>query len=226
MTVANSYLKGQGIEIGALHNPLPVSRHVQVQYVDRMTVAELKTHYPDLAELALVTVDVVDDGEQLSAFADASQDFVIANHFIEHCQNPILAIENMLRVLKPDGILYLGIPDKRYTFDLTRPVTSIDHLLRDYREGPDWSREDHFKEWAKFVCLKYTDDSNPGDTSRINHEAHHYMEKNYSIHFHVWTQTEILELLITLKRSLGFSFEIESFTKNKDEIIVVLKKHI
>ena len=244
ITIANQYLNGKGIEIGALHNPLPVSRKAEVQYVDRMTVAELKTQYPDLTDLELVAVDIIDDGEQLLTLGDETQDFVIANHFIEHCQNPILAIENMLRVLKPNGILYLGIPDKRYTFDLNRPLTTIDHLLKDYQDGPNWSRKQHFQDWAKYVCLKYIEDSKDIEDSRdgtnlvrvstvdastvevstIDQEAQRYMDMNYSIHFHVWTQTEILELLTTLKRSLGFPLEVELFTKNKDEMIVVLKK--
>jgi ubiquinone/menaquinone biosynthesis C-methylase UbiE len=70
-------------------------------------VPELRTHYAELAEYELVAPDVIDDGERLAAFGDESQDFVIANHFIEHCEDPIEAVTNALRVLKPGGILYL-----------------------------------------------------------------------------------------------------------------------
>ena len=34
----------------------------------------------------------------------------------------------------PGSILYLAVPDKRYTFDADRPVTPTDHVLRDYQE--------------------------------------------------------------------------------------------
>lgn len=39
--VAATYLKGNGIEIGALHNPLKVSEKVRVRYLDQMTVGDL-----------------------------------------------------------------------------------------------------------------------------------------------------------------------------------------
>lgn len=219
------YLKGSGIEIGALHNPLNVSGKATVRYVDRMTAIDLKAHYPEQKDLPLVNVDIVEDGETLTSIPSASQDFVIANHFLEHCQNPIKTIDSMLRVLKPEGILYLGIPDKRYTFDVYRPTTDIDHLLKDYREGAEWSRKQHFLEWAKFPTLGYTSESEGIDDPRIEAEATRFMEQDYSIHYHVWTQTEILELLVTLQRTLQFPFDVELFLKNKDEMVLVLRKH-
>ena len=58
-------------------------------YVDRMGVGELRAHYPELEQYELVTPDVVDDGESLTTVAADSVDFVVANHLIEHCQDPI-----------------------------------------------------------------------------------------------------------------------------------------
>ena len=60
-----SYLKGGGIEVGALHGPLPVSGQAKVRYVDRMSVSDLRKHYPELDHVDLVDVDVIDDGEVL-----------------------------------------------------------------------------------------------------------------------------------------------------------------
>lgn len=223
-TVANYYLKGQGIEVGALHNPLQTPEVAHVQYVDRLTVDELRSHYPELAEVPLVEIDIVDDGERLNSIPDASQDFVVANHFIEHCQDPIRTLQMMLRVLKPGGILYLGIPDKRYTFDKDRPVTTTDHLLQDYYEGPGQSKRQHFQEFSKFCWLGYTNDSEDIDDAKIEEAADRFIEQDYSIHFHVWTQTEILELLVTLKKTLDFGFEVELFLKKQDEMILILRK--
>src|SRR5512137_1946907 len=128
-SLASLYLRGEGIEIGALHNPLKVAPGAKVRYVDRMSVSDLRNQYPELSGKKLVPVDMVADGELLESIGDDSQDFVIANHFVEHCQNPLLAIENMMRVLRPEGILYLALPDKRYTFDRGRPVTPLAHLI-------------------------------------------------------------------------------------------------
>jgi SAM-dependent methyltransferase len=149
--LASKYLSGDGIEIGALHSPLKIPAKAKVRYVDRMSVADLRKQYPELARCKLVEVDIIDNGEKLSTIEDCSFDFVIANHMIEHCQEPIGTMQQFLRVLKPGGVLYMAVPDKRYTFDFDRSVTSIDHLVRDYRDGSGWSKMQHFEEWCRLV---------------------------------------------------------------------------
>jgi SAM-dependent methyltransferase len=215
--IAVKYLAGDGIEIGALHSPLTVPPRARVKYVDRLPTVELRRQYPELASLPVVEPDILDDGEQLANVGDATQDFVIANHFVEHCQNPLHAVGNMLRVLKEGGVLYLTIPDMRYTFDLDRPVTSVEHVLRDYEEGPEWSRKQHFEEWVRFV-------SKVKDASAAEKQVNDLMGMDYSIHFHAWTQSEMFELLIALKKRVGASFDIELFLKNGAECIFILRK--
>lgn len=217
--IAWRYLSGSGIEVGALHSPLAIPPTATVRYVDRMSVSELRQQYKELAEHNLVDVDIIDNGEILSSLADASVDFVIANHMIEHCQNPIGTIEHHLRVLKPGGILYMAVPDKRYTFDRDRPVTPLEHLIRDYQEGAEWSKYPHFEEWTRLVNKIVPED-------QVAASVKHLMEIDYSIHFHVWTQMEFLELLTYCQRGLSFPFEIELLQKNEDEMefITVLRK--
>lgn len=215
-SIACQYLAGDGIEIGALHSPLEVPSNVKIHYLDRMSTAQLQQTYPELSQHKLVEVDIVDDGETLSSLPDLSLDFIVANHMIEHCQNPIFSLENWLRVLKPGGILYIAVPDKRYTFDCERPVTSLDHLMRDYTEGAEWSRYSHFEEWTRLVD-KFSEPDIPARAKGL-------AELNYSIHFHVWTPIEFLELLISCRTSLFFAFEIELLQKNGGEFIVILSK--
>jgi SAM-dependent methyltransferase len=217
-TIAHKYLSGNGIEIGALHTPLKTPKETRVKYLDRLPVAELRAQYPELAEYNLIEPDIIADGELLNGVVDASQDFVIANHFIEHCQNPLLALSNMFRVLKDNGILYLAVPDKRYTFDIDRPVTPLNHLLRDFNEGPEWSRRQHFEEWTRLV----------DKVSEVEVDKHvsALMEKDYSIHFHVWTQKDLLELVSALRENLNLSFDVELFLKQEGECVFVLRKTI
>jgi SAM-dependent methyltransferase len=163
-----------------------------------------------------VEVDVVSDGEKLSEFDAGSFDFVIANHFLEHCENPIAAVESFLRVLKPGGIVYLAVPDKRYTFDAGRAITGLQHLIRDYREGPGWSRDEHFREWRALVELEFRNDPQRSMETLTC--------QSYSIHFHVWTSVEILEIIVYLKRNLDFGFELEKFIRGKSEIVAILRK--
>jgi predicted SAM-dependent methyltransferase len=213
--IAEAFLKGDGIEIGALHMPLKVPEKARVKYVDRLTVTELRMQYPELDNEQLVNVDILDDGERLSAIDDMSQDFVIANHFLEHCQNPIEAFLNLFRVVKLNGIVYLAIPDKRYSFDIDRPVTHFEHLMRDYTEGPDWSRRHHFEEWAKLV-------SKAKDEAEAHRQIDALTKMNYSIHFHVWTQGEMIEFVQAMRKYL--QFEIELMLRNVNEVIFILRK--
>jgi predicted SAM-dependent methyltransferase len=206
---------GVGIEVGALHHPVKVGKGVQVKYVDRLSVEKLREQYPELSKMQLVEADVVADGETLEPIESFTQDFVIANHFLEHCQNPILTTENMLRVLKRKGILFVSIPDKRYTFDVNRPITPYEHLVRDYKEGPEVSRRQHFEEWVR-LANKVT------DNFEVERQIKHLVEINYSIHFHVWTEAEMIEFFLNQKCT--HDFEIELFSRNINEMIFVLRK--
>jgi SAM-dependent methyltransferase len=213
--IAGRYLRGEGIEIGALHNPLDVPRAARVRYVDHLPVDELRQHYPELADAPLVDVDILDDGERLATIADASQDFVIANHFLEHCEDPLGALGNMIRVLRPGGVLYLAVPDKRFTFDAARPVTSTDHVLRDHREGPEGSRRGHYEEWARLV----------DKVAEPEAHATALLDRGYSIHFHAWTQWELLEVVKTAADELKLDFDIELMLKNRHEVVFVLRRN-
>jgi SAM-dependent methyltransferase len=210
------YLKGNGIEIGALHNPLKVSSKAHVKYLDRYDYTGLNAHYPELKR-SFVKVDIIDDGELLGAVADGSQDFVIANHFLEHCKNPLLTLSHMYRVLKKNGILYLALPDKRFTFDAKRPITPLEHLLQDYHTGPEFSKLQHYEEWVRLV-------DGIEDTACAAKRTKELMEQDYSIHFHVWTQREIMEMILHLKQLFGIQFDLEVCLKHGVEFITVLRK--
>jgi predicted SAM-dependent methyltransferase len=214
--VAARYLRGEGLEIGALHNPLPVPPAVRVRYVDRMPVPELERHYPELHGKPLVPVDVIDDGEHLASVPDESVDFVIANHFLEHCQDPIGALGTMFRVVRRGGVVYLAIPDMRFTFDADREVTPPEHLLDDHRNGPEGSKRHHFEEWARLV-------DKVGEAD-VDAHATKLLEDDYSIHFHVWTQADAFELLSLARRELGLDFDVELAMRNGHENVFVLRK--
>jgi predicted SAM-dependent methyltransferase len=214
--LAVQYISGEGIEVGALHAPLEVPEGTKVHYVDRMSATDLRKQYPELSAVNLIDPDIVDDGEKLSKIQDNVWDFVIANHMIEHCQNPIDAIQNFLRVLKEGGILYMGVPDKRYTFDLDRPLTDLDHLVRDYKEGPEWSKQSHYQE---YVCLV---DKVPEE--QVAARVQLLLNMDYSIHFHVWKPDSFLEMLSYCQGKLGFPFTLEKFQENDFEFICILKK--
>lgn len=100
---------GQGIEVGALHCPLPLPPGARGRYVDHHTAEELRRLRAD-AGAGIVGTDLLADGFTLGCIADASQDFVVANHVLEHASDALGTLEHWLRVLRPGGILFVAVP--------------------------------------------------------------------------------------------------------------------
>lgn len=217
--LAARFLQGEGLEIGALHQPLELPPHAKARYVDRMLVDDLRREYRELADWNLTGVDVVDDGEKLLTIAEGSQDFIVANHFLEHCENPIRTIETHLGKLRPGGVLFYAVPDKRFTFDFRRPVTPLEHMVADYEEGPERSRAEHYEQWTRLVVVE-----NGESEAQSVARAREFEAAAYSIHMHVWTQAEFLELILDCRRRFGEEFDIEASGRQGIEFIVVLRK--
>jgi SAM-dependent methyltransferase len=222
--LARTFLRGDGIEIGALHNPLPVPDGVKVRYVDRLSRGDLYRHYPELEQFDLVEVDIIDNGEALEKIPSKSQDFVIANHFLEHCQDPIATLKNFARVLEAGGIVYMALPDKRFTFDQDRPRTSLEHLIEDHRGGPERSRDQHYREWVTLVEPHFQRRYEGGAV--VASRVAELQAQGYSIHFHAWVPEDVSELLRHCIEQERLPFEIlfaGEFNDNH-EMIYVLRK--
>jgi SAM-dependent methyltransferase len=52
------------------------------------------------------------DGTYLATIPDASFDWVYSSHCLEHISDPLTAVENWWRVLKPQGHLIIMVPDE------------------------------------------------------------------------------------------------------------------
>lgn len=214
--LARRYLHGDGLEIGALHRPLRLPPDATVRYVDRVDLAALRGQYPELAGEKLVEVDVIDDGEKLESQPDASADFIIANHFIEHTEDPLGTIESHLRVLRPGGILYMAVPDRRRTFDSLREPTPLEHVVRDHEQGPAGSRRGHQEEWARLV------ERVPPEQVQARADA---LERaDYSIHYHVWDPAGFTQLLEHARDRRELPFAVESLTSNEHEFVAILRR--
>lgn len=213
-------IQGSGIEIGALHNPMPLNSDVIVKYVDRLPKETLMKHYPEVIT-PLVDIDIIDDGEKLTTFNDNSLDFIIANNFIEHCKNPILAIKSHLSKLKNNGTLFYIVPDKRFTFDKERELTTIEHLMDDYFNDDivtDIDRHyNHYIEWA-LTC-------NNLKGEEAQKQAKYLHDIDYSIHFHTFTNQSLLNFINYCKKMFT-NFEIQLFAQCGIENIIIVKKMI
>ena len=79
------YVRGNGLEIGAFHNPFPFNPfQTTMTYLDKKTTEETRKMAHEDKNLGprtkVVNVNIVDCGETLSKVEDESYDFVIASH--------------------------------------------------------------------------------------------------------------------------------------------------
>jgi predicted SAM-dependent methyltransferase len=131
--------KGLGLEIGPSHNPIaPKKKGFNVHILDHASAAELRDKYQghDVNVDNIEEVDFVWHGETFQELIGKTgcYDWIIASHVIEHIPDLISYFQQCEALLKPDGILSLVIPDKRYCFDYFSSSSSTGNVLDAYSE--------------------------------------------------------------------------------------------
>jgi SAM-dependent methyltransferase len=212
--LARRYIRGSGIEFGALHFPLSIPPGVTVKYADLKPAAELRVSNPDVADIK--APDIITDFESMTGVGDDSQDFVIANHVLEHVEDPLRALKSVSRVLHARGVAYLALPDKRFTFDKHRQITSLDHMIKDHRDGPDWSVAAHYDEWCR--CVDGLSDGPHAEKVAI------MLEQHSNIHFHVWDYPAMLNLFAYVMERTEFGLDVELSVLNGIEVVWILRR--
>lgn len=122
--LATKYLdKLHGIEIGAsTQNSFALKRSVNVDFSDEQGgLWQDKNCEP-------ATVNIVAFGDDLP-FKDDTLDYVLTSHVIEHFFDPVKALREWHRVVKPGGYIFIIAPHKDRTFDKPREVTPVVELL-------------------------------------------------------------------------------------------------
>jgi len=119
----------------------------------------------------------------LTGLPNASYDGIISSHCLEHVANPLGALAEWRRVTKPGGMLLLLVPDQRYTFDVRRPVTSIDHLRKDHERNTGENDTTHFEEVIRLhdLAMDEAAGSREALTKRVQSNA-----INRGLHHHVF----------------------------------------
>lgn len=233
---AERYLRGEGIEIGALDHPLPAPPQAKVRYVDYISKQESAARHPQLVLDELVDVDYVDDGFTLSTVPSGSQDFVIANHVLEHSPDPLGALLNWSRVLKPDGILFFSVPISAKSFDKGRRITSVTHLAEDHDLCVNEERErfrarnlEHYDEYLSIALVTIrknlgypalTPEEKSGMLRKFSDEAF------TDTHYHVFSAASLREIVGYVTNEVDTTLSVVDLVKSKGglEYIVVLRK--
>jgi SAM-dependent methyltransferase len=134
----------------------------------------------------------IGEASDLGAIPDASYDFVLSSHSLEHSANPLKCVAEWVRVLKPGGALLLVVPDAHMTFDHRRGPTPFAHLLDDYQRGVGEDDLTHMDEILALHDLSM--DPAAGDLAAFRARSLRNAE-NRALHQHVFDAAVVAEVL-------------------------------
>lgn len=237
--------KGRKIlEIGPLYRPLVERVEGKVFFADHCSHAELKEKYkndPLVSQMNIAPVDfVISDGDlETSCRREAPYDVIIASHVIEHVPNLVGWLLSVHNLLSERGILCLAVPDKRFTFDYLRRLSTI-------KDADEAHAENRRRPSLDTVCDSYRNviGIEPGslwqrkpdlNTNPVGWPSHIVREKidaylrgeYVDVHCWVFTPWQFISLLghITTKYNLNYDLRYFRTTQpNEEEFHVQLVK--
>lgn len=123
------------------------------------------------------------EATDLHGVPDAAYDFILSSHCLEHVANPLAALAEWRRVVRPGGALILLLPDSTRTFDHRRPVTTLAHLQADLANGTSENDLTHLKEILDLHDLRRDPWAGTADEFRARSECN---AANRCLHHHVF----------------------------------------
>ncbi len=133
-----SPLTDAGIEIGPLADPVVTKDESGglIKYVDYAPADVLREIYKNDTYVKIkniVDVDYIWGNKELIELTDGKLfDYVIASHVIEHVPDMLGWLKEISEILIAGGVLSLAIPDKRFTFDYYRELSSPGAIIEAY----------------------------------------------------------------------------------------------
>lgn len=146
----------------------------------------------------------ISEATDLGLIPDSKYDFVLSSHCLEHVANPLKALNEWLRVIKNGGVILIVLPNKHYTFDHNRPVTSMAHLIDDYSSRIGEDDLTHLEEILKLHDL--SKDKLAGSFEAFRERGLKNFEKR-SLHHHVFDIALLKEMLSFFKVDVLFTHD-------------------
>jgi SAM-dependent methyltransferase len=168
--------------------------------IDNVTFSANTVWRSNVAEGAAYVVDEncapgrqhVAEATALEAIASATYEFVLSSHTLEHVANPLRALAEWMRVLAEKGLLVLVLPHRDGTFDRHRPVTTLEHLIQDFRQQTTEADLTHLDEILKLHDLSL--DPLAGGAEAFRQRSLRNLE-NRCLHHHVFDLRLAMELV-------------------------------
>jgi L-rhamnosyltransferase len=158
----------------------------------------------------------VAEATDLGAITSGPYDFLLSSHTLEHCANPLKALGEWRRVLRPGGALVLVLPHKDATFDRFRPVTTLSHIEQDF--DSDVAEDDHTHLAEILELHDLSRDPWAGGRPQFEERSRHNV-RNRGLHHHVFDSL----LAARVVDRAGFQIEVIEPRKPMDIVIVARK---
>lgn len=147
----------------------------------------------------------IGEATSLSVLVSDSYDFVLSSHMLEHTANPVLALTEWKRILKPHGTLVLILPNPKYTFDHRRPVTTLSHLIADFEAAMSEEDLTHREEILALHDFQRDPDADDPESFRLRSLRNF---ENRCLHHHVFDESLARELLQYVGLKVGSVEEV------------------
>ena len=146
------------------------------------------------------------EATDLHGIGDHRYDFVLSSHNLEHISNPVKALKEWMRVVKPGGAIIVLLPYYRRTFDHRRKPTPVEHMLEDYELGRDERDLTHLEEVLELHDLSR--DPAAGSKDHFRQRSFRNFE-NRCLHHHVFDERNSRELF----EAVGLPVEVLELAK-------------
>ncbi len=109
----------------------PTSKVIILDKSKHEGIKEILTKFPTLK----ITDYVQEDIQNKTSFENNSLDLIFALDILEHVENPSIAIHEILRILKEDGLLFISVPTESILLKLVRRLIGT---IKNIEVNPHW----------------------------------------------------------------------------------------
>jgi ubiquinone/menaquinone biosynthesis C-methylase UbiE len=210
-------LRGLGCEAGSLHNSFPINEKTQMIYCDYMSQEELREQYKNdkLVDITKIKPQIkIKDMTDMSVFPNNYFDFVCNSHIVEHSANMLKAVQEFLRITKPNGFVFMIIPSMDYCFDKDRVLTTPQHIVDDFNNNVTTVEMNHYTDYFSHV---------PFPDGTIHPElAESAFNNGANIHVHTFLTRTLKEIFEKMESVLRY--KLLDINQNMLNIGVLLQK--
>ena len=129
--------EAKGLEIGAFHSGVVPKRDGYnsrlLDVFDTETLRNRAHVDPTISAELEARIEVVDfvgsSTDIVNSVGDERFAYIVSSHNIEHCPDPITFFQGCSKVLNPDGVLSMIVPDRRGCYDYFRPNSTTADLI-------------------------------------------------------------------------------------------------